>query len=94
MVSAAPIPWAKRFGGPGTRRGAPRRGATLFWASQPTGLSFGPVSTRAQKPYASGTSSHSQPVARITTAVVSTTPATTRAAFSFTGFGNPRIPLM
>jgi hypothetical protein len=47
---AAPIPWAKRFGGTGTCLGAPSRGAATRVANWPTGLSVGPVSTRAQNP--------------------------------------------
>src|SRR6266536_1227022 len=39
-------------------------------------------------------SSHSQPVARIRIALASTTPATTRAAVSFTGLGKPKISRM
>ena len=46
----APISWANRFGGPETGRLAPRRGAITFCAVQPSGLSVGPVSTRAQNP--------------------------------------------
>src|SRR5436305_15347832 len=91
----APIAWANRFGGPGTGLRSPSRGAIRFWAIQPSGLSVGPVSTRAQKPYAIGISSQYQPVARVTMTPTSTTPATTRAAFSLTGLGNEnrlRIP--
>ena len=50
VVTAAPIPWAKRFGGPATYLGGPRRGATTLIATRPSGLSLGPVRTRAQKP--------------------------------------------
>jgi hypothetical protein len=54
----APIPCAKRFGGPGTYfAGNGRRGVITFVTSCPSGLSVGPVSTRATNPYASGTSS-------------------------------------
>src|SRR5579862_8403425 len=49
--NAAPIPWAKRFGGPGTGRSANgRRGVRTLVTNCPSGLSFGPVSTRAPKP--------------------------------------------
>ena len=85
--------WAKRFGGPATGFFAPSRGAITVCAAQPTGLSFGPVSTRAQNPYTSGINSHYHSVARISTTVTRTTPATTRAAFSLTGLrteSNPR----
>ena len=57
VENAVPIPWANRFGGPGTGFEGPSRGAITFWASAPSGLSVGPVRTRAQKPYASGISS-------------------------------------
>ena len=50
VLIAAPMPWAKRFGGPGTYLGAPSRGAATRVANWPTGLSVGPVSTRAQNP--------------------------------------------
>ena len=66
--TAAPIPCAKRFGGPATYLGGPRRGATTVIATRPSGLSLGPVRTRAQKPYAIGTSSQWAPVSRIATA--------------------------
>ena len=45
-----PMPCAKRFGGPGTWTFSPSRGAITFIAVQASGLSFGPASTRAQKP--------------------------------------------
>ena len=47
VLITAPMPWAKRFGGPATYFGSP--GAT-FMAMRASGLSVGPVSTRAQKP--------------------------------------------
>ena len=50
VVIAAPMPWANRFGGPGTSRGAPSRGAITRLASAASGDSRGPVSTRAQNP--------------------------------------------
>ena len=79
--------WAKRFGGPATGFFAPSRGVITFSAAQPTGLSFGPVSTRAQNPYTSGINSQYHAVAMISTTVTRTTPATTRAASSLTGLG-------
>src|SRR3954471_6590843 len=91
VVNAAPMPCAKRFGGPATYFGAPSRGAITPLASRPSGLSVGPVSTRAQKPYASGTSSQCAPVSNTTTPARATTPATTRAAFSLRGFGKENI---
>ena len=47
VVMAAPMPCAKRLGGPGTCFGSP--GAN-FMAKRASGLSVGPVRTRAQKP--------------------------------------------
>ncbi len=52
------------------------------------GLSFGPVSTRAKKPYASANSSQRTSATMMTTANVKTIAATERAAYSFTGCGN------
>jgi protein-tyrosine-phosphatase len=85
-----PIACAKRLGGPGTRRGGPRRGATTLVASWPSGLSVGPVSTRAQKPYASGTNIQGLRRPNAATHITTTPPATTRAATSLTGFGKPK----
>jgi hypothetical protein len=57
-VTVAPIPWANRFGGPGTYfAGNGNRGVITLVTSDPSGLSVGPVSTRATNPYASGISS-------------------------------------
>ena len=56
VVSAAtekvtPMPWANRFGGPGTGRAATgRRGVTTRVMSWPNGLKVGPVRTRAMNP--------------------------------------------
>ena len=50
LVIVAPSACANRLGGPDTGFGAPSRGATTRLASAPSGDSFGPVSTRAQKP--------------------------------------------
>jgi hypothetical protein len=51
VLMAAPMPWAKRFGGPGVgRAGQGRAGASTRVASCPRGLRVGPVSTLAQKP--------------------------------------------
>ena len=93
VENAAPIPWAKRLGGPGTGFFAPEPRRDHVLRDRPSGLSVGPVRTRAQKPYASGISSQYAPVARITIAASSTTPATTRAAFSLTGFGKENSSL-
>ena len=50
-VNTAPITWAKRFAGPGEYRcSTARRGVTTLVASNPSGLSVGPVSARATKP--------------------------------------------
>jgi hypothetical protein len=47
----APIPCAKRFGGPGTGLAAtPSSGVTTRVTSWPSGLNVGPVRTRATKP--------------------------------------------
>ena len=93
--STAPMPWAKRFGGPSTSRGASgRAGTTTCVASRPSGLNVGPAATRATKPYASGPSTQVQPRMR-TSSVITTTPAaTTRAATSFTGFGKRKSRLI
>ena len=69
--------------------GAPSRGATTRVASCPSGLNVGPLSARARKPTASGTSNQCQPVMSVTSARIATPPATTRAAFSLTGLGKP-----
>ncbi len=48
---AVPMAWANRLGGPGTGFGGQgRRGTTNRVATRPSGLSRGPVSTRAQNP--------------------------------------------
>lgn len=70
-------------------RAGPNRGAIRFWALQPSGLSVGPVRTRAQNPYASGIVSQYQPVIRVTALSTTTPAATVRAAFSLTGLGKP-----
>ena len=45
------MPWANRLGGPATGRSAMRRrGVTTRVTNCPSGLSVGPVSTRATKP--------------------------------------------
>ena len=43
-------PLREALGRPGDRLLAPAAGAITFFAVQPSGLSVGPVSTRAQKP--------------------------------------------
>ena len=88
LVVTNPTDWAKRLGGPGTSTGWPRRGAITRVANCPSGLNFGPAMTRRRKPIASTTIIHSARVARVIAASAATNPATTRAAFSFTGFGN------
>ncbi len=51
VLKKAPMAWAKRFGGPGVSLGAKGSlGAATRVANWPSGLSEGPVSTRAQKP--------------------------------------------
>ena len=50
-LSVAPMPCANRFGGPGTHRGATGSlGVMTRVTSWPSGLSVGPVSTRATNP--------------------------------------------
>jgi hypothetical protein len=93
-VITAPIACAKRFGGPATTFGVPSRGATTRVASWPSGLSVGPVSTRAQKPSASGTSSQCVEVTSANSAISATPPATARAAFSLTVRGNENTSLI
>ena len=90
-MTTAPMPWANRFGGPGTSRGStPRRvsiGVSTRVTSWPSGLNRGPASTRATKPYASGRTSHVCPNSRAVAAITTTPPATNRADTSFTGLG-------
>ena len=45
-----PIAWAKRLGGPGVYFAGPRCGAASSVANRPSGLSVGPVNTRATNP--------------------------------------------
>jgi hypothetical protein len=49
--TTAPMPWAKRLGGPATGLAATgSRGVITRVTSWPSGLSVGPVSTRATNP--------------------------------------------
>src|SRR5579862_739911 len=66
------------------------RGVTTRVAKNASGLSFGPVSARAAKPYAR--TGRIQPCwnAIAATARTATTPATSRAEVSLTGFGNEK----
>src|SRR5664279_757038 len=95
VVTTIPMAWGKLWGGPGTRLGGPRCGATTLVASCPRGLSLGPVRTRAMNPSEIGTVSQSQasPAVTLSASVRQlrsrTPPATVRAAFSLTGLGNP-----
>src|SRR5919108_6579914 len=57
VVIVAPSACANRLGGPETVFGGPSRGAITPLASAPSGDSLGPVTTRAQKPKASGDTS-------------------------------------
>jgi len=86
--STAPMACANRFGGPGTSRGGPRRGAMMRVASRPNGEKRGPEANRSRNPMASAQRSHSVRSATVRTDNTTTNPATTRAAYSFTGFGN------
>src|SRR6476469_9138428 len=80
--------WANRFGGPGTNRAGPSRGAMTLVANWPKSENLGPDATLATNPSANGHSSHG--VWNTSVAIQSTTtiPATDRAANSLTGFGN------
>ena len=88
-LSVAPMPWAKRFGGPGTSlAGTGRRGTTTRVTRRASGLNRGPASTRSTKPAARVNSSTGQRVTRKARAWTTTPAATNRAATSLTGFGN------
>lgn len=91
-VMTAPMPCAKRLGGPGTSFAGPIRGASTFVASSASGLRLGPATTRATKPTARTASSQCAEVTSATAAISATQPATTRAAFSLTVAGNERTP--
>ena len=83
------MPWAKRFGGPGTGlAGTARRGTTTRVTRRASGLTRGPASTRSTKPPARVTSSTGHRVTRKAKACTTTPAATNRAATSLTGFGN------
>jgi hypothetical protein len=83
------MPCANRFGGPGTYfAGSLNRGVRTLVTSCPSGLSVGPVSTRATNPYASGISSQGWSNTIADDAMMRTPPATRRADSSLTGFGN------
>ena len=50
-VSMSPINWANLLGGPGTSLvGFPNKGIRILVASNPIGLSVGPVAVRAINP--------------------------------------------
>ena len=57
-------------------------------ANCPNGENLGPDATRATNPSASGHSSHSVRKIRVRMQSATTMPATDRAAYSLTGFGN------
>jgi hypothetical protein len=85
-----PIPWANRFGGPGTNFGAmvSRRGRITLVTSNPSGENRGPYSTLAAKPVVSKAVTTGDPV-NTNAAPCSTTPnPTSRADTSSTGLGN------
>eukprot|EP00906_Rhabdomonas_costata_P013792 RCo019776 len=90
MEKAAPIPCAKRFGGPEDQWGFPSRGATTLVAKSPKGLSFGPPNTLETKPQLITPSTHVQPVAKYCTAMQDTPVAMTREALSLTGCGKEK----
>ncbi len=81
---------AKRLGGPGTSLGGPKRGAITLVASCPNGENRGPEATLATNPRASGQSSHGVRKTSVAMHSSTTMPATDRAAYSLTGFGNVR----
>ena len=83
-----PIPCANLLGAPMVvLRGFPSAGIIPFVAYNP-GLKVGPVNTRAQNPYAKNPKSQIFWVVRIIADSVTTNPATTLAAYSFTVSGN------
>lgn len=86
-VSAAPMPCAKRLGGPGTNFGRPSFGARKRWAIHPSGDSRGPARTRPIKPVARITSATGDWVTKVSAVKRTTPPATILAARSLTGFG-------
>src|SRR6478736_335934 len=86
--TAAPMPWANRLGGPGTRRVRPSQGVRTLTESWARGEIRGPNSTRSQNPAAMTASPHPKPVSRVTADSATTRAAVMRAAYSFTGFGN------
>src|SRR5262245_53250604 len=89
--STAPMPCAKRFGGPGTSLGSTsRRGVMTFVTRRPSGLNRGPAASRATNPKASGTTTHCCP-ARIAIVIRTTPAATSRADTSFTGLGSAGV---
>ena len=81
------MPCAKRFGGPATSFGGPSRGAMTRVASRPSRLNRGPEAVRVANPMASSRYSQGDWVSSVAAASTATPPATTRAAFSFTGCG-------
>ncbi|GIT76456.1 MAG: hypothetical protein Ct9H300mP31_09870 [Acidimicrobiaceae bacterium] len=88
-TGSPPMPWANRLGGPGVSCTAhDRRGRTTRVIRLPSGLSVGPVATRARNPQARTTTSSVHPVARMTTHWSTTPVATSRAETSSTGCGN------
>ena len=67
----------------------------MTWvARRPSTLNRGPAATRARKPSAITATSHSQPVASVSAAEAATPAATTRAAFSLTGFGKLKAAVL
>jgi len=79
---------ANRLGGPGTSLAGPSRGAITLVASWPNGENLGPEATLATNPRASGQSGHEVRTTSVAIHSSTTMPATERAAYSFTGFGN------
>ena len=90
-LNAAPMPWAKRLGGPGTNFcHALIRGPLTRTANCPRGEIVGPAITRARNPYVSGMRIHEALAKNATTDIATTPRATVRAAASFTGLGKEK----
>src|SRR3954464_8657849 len=84
---------ANRLGGPGTSFAGPKRGAITLVANCPKGENLGPAATRSRKPTANAQIHHCVWKASVKAVSVTTIPATERAAYSLTGFGNVRYLL-
>ncbi len=90
MDTAAPMPCAKRFGGPGTSRVFPSRGVRTLTDSWASGEIRGPNRTRSQNPAAMTARPQPKPVSSVTADSSTTRAAVMRAAYSLTGFGKAK----